>query len=57
MYLIEKVASGYSRESVGAFGGEDDSPPRGFIDDMDFDEELDDEEWDDKDDDFFDLDD
>ena len=55
MYLIEKVSSGYAREQVGEFGGDDDSLPRGFIDDMDFDEELEDHEWDDEDDDFFDL--
>lgn len=56
MYLIEKVSKGYGRKNVGEFGGDDDSLPRGFIDDMDFDEELDDEEWDEEDDDFFDLD-
>ncbi|CAJ1969584.1 unnamed protein product [Cylindrotheca closterium] len=55
MYLIEKVSSGYGREKVGEFGGDDNSLPRGFIDDMDFDEELEDHEWDDEDDDFFDL--
>lgn len=54
MYLIEKVSKGYAREKVGEFGGDDDSLPRGFIDDMDFDEEFDEEDWDEEDEDFFD---
>jgi len=56
MYLIDKVSSGYGRKGVGEFGGDDNSLPRGFIDDMDFDEEFDDEDWDEEDGDFFDLD-
>ena len=53
MYLIEKVSSGYSRESVGQYGGDDDNLPRGYIEDQDFDEEFDEDEWDDEDDAFF----
>jgi len=57
MYLIEKVSqSGFGRENVGEFGGDDDTLPRGFIDDMDFDEEFDDEDWEEEDDGFFDSD-
>eukprot|EP00544_Gedaniella_sp_CCMP2646_P005339 CAMPEP_0202498308 /NCGR_PEP_ID=MMETSP1361-20130828/25516_1 /ASSEMBLY_ACC=CAM_ASM_000849 /TAXON_ID=210615 /ORGANISM="Staurosira complex sp., Strain CCMP2646" /LENGTH=194 /DNA_ID=CAMNT_0049130145 /DNA_START=149 /DNA_END=733 /DNA_ORIENTATION=+ len=55
MYLIDKVAEGYKRESVGEFGGDDDSLPRGMVGGMDFDED-DDAEWIDEDEDFFEKD-
>lgn len=51
MYLIDKVASGYKREAVGDFGGDDDSLPRGMLDGIDFDE--DEGEWVEEDKDFF----
>jgi ribosome-binding factor A len=38
MYLIDKVSAGYKRESIGAFGGDDDSLPRGMLEGMDFDD-------------------
>ena len=44
MHLIEKVNTGYKRQSVGAFGENDDNLPMGYT--------LDDEDdWDDEDDD------
>ena len=49
MYLIDKVASGYKRETVGEFGGDDDSLPRGMVGGIDFDEDFDEEEWIDED--------
>ena len=55
MYLIDKVAEGYKRESVGEFGGDDDSLPRGMVGGIDFDED-DDVEWIDEDEDFFEKD-
>jgi ribosome-binding factor A len=53
MYLIDKVTSGFARERIGHYGGDDDNVPRGFIADQDFDEEFDKEEWDEEDDEFF----
>jgi ribosome-binding factor A len=53
MYLIDKVAEGYKRSKVGEYGENDDSMPKGYIAEMDFDEEFDEEEWDEEDD-FFD---
>jgi ribosome-binding factor A len=53
MYLIDKVAEGYKRSKIGDYGENDDSMPKGYIADMDFDEEFDEEEWDEEDD-FFD---
>jgi ribosome-binding factor A len=54
MYLIDKVAQGgYKRETVGEFGGDDDSLPRGMVGGIDFDEDEEDIEWMDEDDDFF----
>jgi ribosome-binding factor A len=38
MYLIDKVAAGAKRTSIGSFGGDDDSLPRGMVDGMDFDD-------------------
>jgi hypothetical protein len=55
MYLIDKVAEGYKRESVGEFGGDDDSLPRGMVGGIDFDED-DDVEWIDEDEAFFEKD-
>ena len=55
MYLIDKVASGYKRETVGEFGGDDNSLPRGLVGGIDFDEDFDEEDWIDED--FFDEDD
>jgi ribosome-binding factor A len=46
MYLIDKVAAGYKRESVGAFGGDDDAMPSGLVAGIDFDD-MDDADWDD----------
>lgn len=58
MYLIDKVAQGgYKRETVGEFGGDDDSLPRGMVGGIDFDEDDEDIEWMDEDDDFFPQDD
>ena len=45
MYLIDKVTAGYKRESIGAFGGNDDTMPRGVVAGIDFDD-VDDAEWD-----------
>ena len=45
MYLIDKVTAGYKRESVGAFGGNDDTMPSGIVGGIDFDD-MDDAEWD-----------
>jgi ribosome-binding factor A len=53
MYLIDKVAQGYKRDNIGEYGENDDSMPKGYIADMDFDEEFDDDEFDEEDD-FFD---
>ena len=47
------MASGYQRERIGDYG--EDDLPTGYVDGMDFDEEFDEEDWDDEDDDFFDL--
>jgi ribosome-binding factor A len=55
MYLIEKVSAGYKRESVGSYGENDNAMPEGYFSDMDFDEELDEEEWEEEDDEFFDT--
>lgn len=53
MYLIDQVAAGtYKRQTIGAYGGDDDSLPRGMVGGFDFDEE--DDEWDDEDFEFFD---
>jgi hypothetical protein len=39
MYPIDKVAAGAKRTSIGSFGGDDDSLPRGgMVDGMDFDD-------------------
>ena len=48
MYLIDKVAEGYKRKTVGEFGGDDDSLPRGMVGGIDFDEDED-IEWIDED--------
>ncbi len=48
MYLIDKVSAGYKREKLGEFGGDDDSLPRGLVGGIDFDEDIDDDEWDDE---------
>jgi ribosome-binding factor A len=53
MYLIDRVAQGYKRDKIGEYGENDDSLPKGYIADMDFDEEFGEEEWDEEDD-FFD---
>ena len=56
MYLIDKVTKGsFERDSIGEFGGNDDSLPRGYVSGMDFDEEFedDDEDWEEDDEDFF----
>ena len=45
MYLIDKITAGYKRESVGAFGGNDDTMPSGIVGGIDFDD-MDDAEWD-----------
>lgn len=55
MYLIDKVSSGYQRERIGEYGEDDNAVPSGYVDGMDFDEEFDEEDWDDEDEDFFDL--
>lgn len=55
MYLIDKVSSGYEREKIGEYGENDDSLPKGYVSGMDFDEEFDEDEWEDEDDDFFDV--
>lgn len=48
MYLIDKVAAGYKRETLGEFGGDDDSLPRGVVGGIDFDDDIDEDEWDDE---------
>ena len=45
MYLIDKVAAGYKRESIGAFGGDNDAMPQGVVAGIDFDD-MDEAEWD-----------
>lgn len=45
MYLIDKIASGYKREAVGEFGGDDNSLPHGMVGGIDFDEDDDEEDW------------
>lgn len=46
MYLIDKVSAGYKRDSVGSYGGDDDSLPRGMVEGMDFDDyDDDDDDW------------
>jgi ribosome-binding factor A len=45
MYLIDKVASGYKREAVGEFGGDNNSLPRGMVGGIDFDEDDDEADW------------
>jgi ribosome-binding factor A len=54
MYLIDKVSTGgYKREGIGAFGGDDDSLPRGMVEGIDLDEDGDDDiEWIEDDEDF-----
>ena len=52
MHLIEKVNTGYKRESVGAFGENDDNLPMGYtLDDEDDWDDEDDDGWEDFDDD------
>jgi ribosome-binding factor A len=51
MYLIDKITAGAKRSSIGAFGGDDDSLPRGMVEGMDFDEFDEDDGWIDDDDD------
>jgi ribosome-binding factor A len=46
MYLIDKVAAGYKRESIGAFGGDNDAMPQGVVAGIDFDD-MDEADWDD----------
>lgn len=51
MYLIDKVSKGYKRDDVGFIDGEE--TPTGVVGGVDFDEELDDEDWIEDDEDFF----
>ena len=51
MYLIDKVSAGAKRTSIGAFGGDDDSLPRGIVEGMEFEDFDDDDGWIDGDDD------
>ena len=52
MHLIDKVNTGYKRESVGAFGENDDTLPMGYtLDDEDDWEDEDGDDWEDFDDD------
>ena len=51
MYLIDKVAAGYKRERIGEYNEND--MPTGILDGIDFDEELDEDEWEEDDLDFF----
>ena len=56
MYLIDKVSTGYKRDNIGAYGGGDDSLPRGVVGGYDFDEEEGDEDdWEDGDFEFFNM--
>lgn len=53
MYLIDQVSAGtIKRESIGSYGGDDDSLPFGMVEGMDFDD-IDGGEWIDEDDDLF----
>ena len=36
MYLIDKVSAGAKRTTIGSFGGDDDSLPRGMVEGMEF---------------------
>jgi hypothetical protein len=54
MYLIDKVVSGYERETIGEYGKDDSGVPRGYVDGMDFDEGFDEDEWEEEDEGFFD---
>jgi ribosome-binding factor A len=38
MYLIDKISTGAKRTSIGTYGGDDDSMPRGMVEGMDFDD-------------------
>ncbi|KAG7363918.1 ribosome-binding factor A [Nitzschia inconspicua] len=51
MYLIEKVSKGYERQSIGEYGGDDDTLPLGILEDDE--EDDDDGEWEEEDDEFF----
>ena len=57
MYLIDKVSAGAKRTTIGTFGGDDESLPRGMVEGMefeDFDDDDDDDGWidDDEDEDY-----
>lgn len=46
MYLIDKVSAGAKRSTIGTYGGDDDTLPRGMIEGMEFDDfDADDDDW------------
>jgi ribosome-binding factor A len=54
MYLIDKVTKGYQRERIGAYGGDDDTLPKGYLAYNDDDDDAnDDDEWEEEDEEFF----